>query len=63
MFFYFVNVSSLFRNYLTWEKGVVLYLKKREFLSFKNLFVISWAQNSPSGSGEEVENVKISQTD
>ena len=63
MFFYFVNVSSLFRNYLPWEKGVVLYLKKREFLSFKNLFVISLTQNSPSGSGEEVENVKISQTD
>ena len=46
----FINVFSLFSNYLPFEKGVALHLKKLEFAAPKGAkFGCNW----PSGSGEE----------
>ena len=55
IFLNFVNVFSLFRNYLPLEKGEALHLNKLEFPSPKECFV-GW--NWPSGSGEEDETVR-----
>ena len=48
----FVNVFSLFRNYLHLEKGGALHLKKLEFPHLRMLCA-KFGWNLPSGSGEE----------
>ena len=57
-FLNFVNVFSLFRNYLHLEKGEALHLNKLESTSLKDALCQVWL-NWPSGSGEEDEYVKM----
>ena len=52
-FLNFLNVFSLFRNYLPLEKGGALHLNKLESLFTQGCFVTSLVENSPKGSGEE----------
>ena len=59
-FLNFVNVFSLFRNYLLLEKGWALHLNKLESPLPKDA-LFGW--NRPSGSWEEVENRKSLQMD
>ena len=61
-FFNFVNVFSLFHNYLRLEKGVALPLNKLE-QTYPRMLYAKFGWNWPSGSGEEDENVKSLQTD
>ena len=65
IFFHFVNVFSLFRNYLPVEKGVAFYLNKLETPPPPNwsMLCAKFGWNWPSGSREEHENVKSLQTD
>ena len=62
IFFNFVNVFSLFRNYLPLEKGRALHLKKLNPL-YPRMHCVKFGGNWPSCSGEEDENVKSLQTD
>ena len=57
IFFNFVNLFSLFGNYLPLEKGGALHLNKLESPSPKDALCQVWL-NSPSGSGVEDEIVK-----
>ena len=52
IFFNFINVFSLFRNYLPLEKGVAIYLNKLELTSTKNALP-SLVEIGLSGSEEE----------
>ena len=54
-FFNFVNVFSLFRNYLPLEQGGALHLNKLESPSPRNTLCQVWLKYGPSGSGEEDE--------
>ena len=57
LFFNFVNVFSLFRNYLPLEKSGALHLNKFESRN-PRMLCAKFGWNWPSGSGEEDENVK-----
>ena len=61
-FLNFVNVFSLFHNYLPLEKAEALHLKKMNPLH-PRMHCANFGWNGPSGSGEEDENVKSLQTD
>ena len=61
-FFNFVNIFSLFPNYLPLKKGGALQLKKLNPLH-PGILCAKFGRNWPSGFGEEGENVKSLQTD
>ena len=56
----FVNVFSLFCNYLPLDKGMALHLNKLESPLLKNTLCQVWLKLSQYGSGEEDEQVKSS---
>ena len=61
-FFYFVNVFSLFRNYLPFEKaGPFIWTNLNPL--HPGMLCAKFGWNWPIGSGEEDENVKSLQTD
>ena len=57
-FFNFVNVFLLFRNYLPLEKGGALHSINLNPL-YPRMLCAKFGWNSPSGSGEKDENVKV----